>query len=180
MSDIVIFDTETTGLVGPEPTPLDKQPQIIEFAGIKLDKNLKEIDRLEFLVDPGVEITPMITKITGINSAMVKGQGNFASHLEKLQSFFVGVKEYVAHNLMFDHDMLSFELRRIDKLTQFPWPPVRTCTVEKTHPLNGHRLNLTKLHHHCFGTDFKNAHRAMPDVEALTRCYIWLKEKEVI
>lgn len=180
MSDIVIFDTETTGLVEPEPIPLDKQPQIIEFAGIKLDKDLNEIDRLEFLVDPGVQITPLITKITGINSAMVKGQGDFASHFHKLQDFFVGVKEYVAHNLMFDHDMLSFELRRIDALTQFPWPPVRTCTVEDTHHLNGYRLNLTKLHKYCFDKEFKNAHRAMPDVEALTNCYIHLKKKELI
>ena len=180
MSDIVIFDTETTGLVEPEPTPLDKQPRIIEFAGIKLNKGLEEIERLEFLVDPGIEITPLITKITGISNPMVRGQGNFAIHFEKLQKFFVGVNEFVAHNLMFDHDMLSFELKRIDKLTQFPWPPVRTCTVEKTHHLNGYRLNLTKLHQHCFGKEFKGAHRAMPDVEALTRCYIELKKKGLI
>lgn len=177
---IVVFDTETTGLVQPEPIPLEKQPQIIEFAGIKLDKNLKEVDRLEFLVDPGIEIPKLITKITNITTSMTTGQGDFASHLKKLQNFFVGVEEFVAHNLMFDHDMLAIELRRIDKLTQFPWPPIRTCTVEATHHINNYRLNLGKLHKHLFNEEFTGAHRAMVDVEALTRCYIELSNRGIV
>lgn len=180
MNDIVIFDTETTGLVQPAPVPLSQQPQIIEFAAIKLNQDLYEIERLEFFVDPGCEIPNNITKITGITNRHVKGQGDFASHLEELQKFFLGVETFVAHNLMFDHDMLSFELQRIDKLTQFPWPINRECTVELTTYINGYRLNLNKLHQHCFGEGFEGAHRAMVDVEALARCYIYLKRNNII
>ena len=34
---MIIFDTETTDLVKPGLVPLEDQPHIIEFAGIKLD-----------------------------------------------------------------------------------------------------------------------------------------------
>ena len=110
---IIIFDTETTGLVGPKDLPINKQPQMIEFAGIKLNDELQEIDRLEFIVDPGVPIPKHITKITGIYDADVKGKGEFNEHYNKLCDFFLGTKEFVAHNLMFDHDILSFELMRL-------------------------------------------------------------------
>ena len=42
---MIVFDTETTGLPLPETAPLESQPRIIEFAGIKLDHDIKEIDR---------------------------------------------------------------------------------------------------------------------------------------
>ena len=178
--DIIVFDTETTGLVQSEATPLEKQPKIWEFAGIRLDKNYNEVRRLEFVCDPGCDLEPIITKVTGAVTSDVKGKGEFSLYLSQLQDFFLGVREIVAHNLMFDIDMLRFELMRLDCLEQFPWPPVRTCTIESTYYINNYRLNLTKLHQYCFNESFKDAHRAMPDVEALTRCYIYLKKNEII
>ena len=180
MNDIIIFDTETTGLLEPITVPLHKQPKMIEFAAIKLNKELKEIDRLEFLINPGIPIPAHITKITNITNDMVKNAGTFVTYLDNLQDFFLGVREFVAHNLMFDHDILSFELQRLDRLTQFPWPFIRTCTIEQTFHLHGYRLNLAKLYHYCFQKNFENAHRAMADVEALTQCYIHLKNENII
>lgn len=180
MGDIIVWDTETTGLVQPSAIPIEKQPQMIEFAGIKLSDELKEIDRLEFLVNPGIELPKIITNITGIKDRDLEGKATFPEHLNALQDFFLGTEEMVAHNLMFDHDILMYELMRLDKVTQFPWPPKRTCTVEATHHIHGYRMNLTKLHKYCTGEDFKDAHRAMADVEVLTRDYVWLKQQGVI
>lgn len=56
----IVFDTETTGLLKPESAPLSEQPQIIEFAGIKVDfDTLEEIDRLEFL---SIQASSSLTK----------------------------------------------------------------------------------------------------------------------
>lgn len=178
---MIIFDTETTGLVQPWAMPIAKQPQIIEFAAIKIDdSSFKEIDRMEFLCNPGKPLPPEIVKITKITDAMLKGKLSFASHLPKLSEFFLGEEYIAAHNITFDTSMLQLELMRIDSLIKFPWPMHHIDTVESSMPLKGFRLNLTKLHAHCFGKDFPAAHRAMADVEALTKCTIWLIQNKYI
>ncbi len=175
---MIVFDTETTGLPLKGNAPVSKQPHIIEFAGIKLDDNtLEEKDRHEFVCKPPVNITAEITNITGLVNKDLKDKKPFAAHVVDLQNFFLGEKYAAAHNFSFDKGMFIFELQRLGMITKFPWPPEQICTVEKTYHINGHRLNLTKLHEHCFGEAFENAHRAMVDVEALVRCIRWLTDK---
>lgn len=179
---IIVFDTETTDLVGKEATPLEKQPHMTEFAAIKLDpETLEEVDRLEFLVNPKQKLMPHIVKITNITDKMLEKKPTFGGYYPKLINFFIGGTEIVAHNCTFDVDILRFELMRIDRLLQFPWPPTHTCTVEQTLHIKGERMSLKNLYKHLFnGEVFKDAHRAMSDVEALTRCYRELKKLKVI
>jgi len=172
---MIIFDTETTGLAKAKAARLSDQPQIIEFAAIKLDDTtLDEVSRLEFLCNPGVPLEPVIVKITGINDSMLKGKKPFAGHLEDLADFWRGEKYSVAHNHAFDSNMMDFELSRLEKVSKFPWCSNQVCTVDASYPFKNFRLSLTKLHHHLFGVDFPSAHRAMADVEGLTRCTIEL------
>ena len=51
---MIVFDLETTGLPLAEGADLNLQPRITEFGAIKLDEDLKEIDVIEFLVNPGI------------------------------------------------------------------------------------------------------------------------------
>jgi DNA polymerase III alpha subunit (gram-positive type) len=178
---MIIYDTETTGLVKPKAARLSEQPQIIEFAAIKIDPiSLNEVDRIEFLCNPGVPLPAEIVKITRITDAMLKGKKTFAHHIPELKKFFLGSQHLVAHNLAFDRNMLHLELQRLDMVTMFPWPPDQFCTVEAAMPIRGFRLNLTKLHNHFFGKDFPEAHRAMHDVEALTKCVVEMIKKGYI
>lgn len=104
----IVFDTETTGLLKPESAPLSEQPQIIEFAGIKVDfDTLEEIDRLEFFVNPGIKLPDKITEITHITDAMLAGQPKFAKRYSELCRFFLGTTHLIAHNLAYDRDMLK-------------------------------------------------------------------------
>lgn len=178
---MIIFDTETTGLDKPQAARLSDQPQIIEFAAIKInDKTLEEEERIEFMCNPGQPLPDIIVKITGINDRMLKDKKPFSHHYDDLCCFFLGERYSVAHNHSFDSRMLSFELRRMEKLTKFPWCPEQICTVEASFPIKNFRLNLTKLHNHLFGVDFPSAHRAMADVEGLTACTIELIKKGYI
>jgi DNA polymerase-3 subunit alpha (Gram-positive type) len=178
---MIIYDTETTGLVLPGLVPLKDQPQIIEFAGIKLDDDtLEEVERLDFLVQPGCQLPEEIVKITHITDEMLAGQKPFAAHYADLCSFFLGETTLVAHNLMFDLSLLRFELERIGKQFAFPYPYKQVCTVEASFSLYNKRLHLGELHLCATGTNFKDAHRAMSDTEALVRCVRWLKEKELM
>lgn len=178
---MIIFDTETTGLLKASIVDLDKQPKIIELAAIKLDdKTLEEIDRIEFLVNPQEPLDKVITKITGLTDEKLSGAKTFEHHYEKLADFFLGERYLFAHNIAFDMAMLRNDLARIGRQTQFPYPPKQICTVVQTFQIKGYRLNLSKMHTHLFGEDFKEAHRAMNDVEALTKCVKELIKNQTI
>ena len=53
------------------------------------------------------------------------------------------------------------------------------CTVELTEHKKGYRLKLSDLHEHLFGEDFKEAHDARADADALARCYVALLKADV-
>jgi DNA polymerase-3 subunit epsilon len=180
MSDIILFDTETTGLLLPAGSPLENQPRILEFAAIKLNKDLEEIGRLEFMCNPGTGVPPIITKITGITNADIDGKPPFSENLKSLQEFHTGVKYQVAHNVSFDCGMLRNELLRLEADALFPWPAVKICTVEATHYIKNRRMKLEKVYEHFFNKPAEQKHRAMGDVEILTAIFIELVKTGVI
>lgn len=177
---MIVFDTETTGLVEADGTPLDRQPKIIEIACIKVDKDWNEIDRFERLVNPQAPLPDIITKITGLTDKDLEDQPPFAGIYDDLCDFWLGETKMLAHNVKFDTDLMRFDLMRIGKLLHFPWPKTHVCTVQASCPL-GIKKTLGNLYHHAFKEDFPDAHRAMPDVEALLRLATWMdKEKGLL
>lgn len=194
---IIIFDTETTGLIKPKLRRLSDQPFIIEYCFKKYsfdyphsdvtlttgvddaEKEFTEIGCISGFLKPPMNLPRVITKITGITDKDLVGAPKFIDKVDEITDFFLGVDVMVGHNLPFDRSMLANELLRLDKVLNFPWPPRHICTVQETLKIKGYRLSLTKLHKHLFGDDF-NAHRADEDVEALSRCFIELCKKGII
>ena len=177
---MILFDTETTGLVQPDARPLSKQPYIIEFAAIKLKDigPFKELDRIEFKCTPGFPLSEEIIKITGLTDDDLKDEQPFAAYYTMLTDFFLGEKYLVGHNVNFDTSLLRFALGRMGKVIQFPWPPVHIDTVTATYGLKGYRLNLDKLYFEATGKPREGrSHRAMQDVEDLRKCLLWCIEK---
>lgn len=180
---IICFDTETTGLPNAEGAPLDSQPKIIEFAGIKFDDDFNEQERLTFICNPMCQLSDIITKITGLQQKDVENEQSFSFYYEAICNFFLGVDTVIAHNLPFDISMLKFEMQRLGKMTAFPWPYKHICSMEKSQHMSrtGKWFKLGELHQQLLGEPFINgAHRAMNDVEALTRCCKKLREQQII
>lgn len=184
---VLVFDNETTGLVKPAAAGLSAQPYITEICAIKLSDDLETeegIYKMMFKVPVDVEApfpgqtTKSPFTITGISNAMLADKNPFAAHWREIADFFFGVHTMVAHNVAYDRDCLKFELMRINKVLNFPWPINHVCTVEKTMSYKGHRLTLSKLHEHLFGESFDGAHRAEEDVRALVRCYKEIVKRE--
>lgn len=177
---MIIFDTETTGLITNSVIPGSRQPRIIQLFCLKLDDdNFAEIDSFNApLINPCVPIEPEATKVHGVTDEMVKAKDvpTFEALYKPLAKFFLGEKELVAHNLAFDRDVLYYELLRLNKSLQFPWPPNHVCTVEQTEHIRGYRLKLGDLYEYLFNEKFADAHNAEADVRALARCYIELVE----
>jgi DNA polymerase III epsilon subunit-like protein len=182
---MIVFDTETTGLLKPEIVPLEQQPEIIEFAAVKLDDiTLDQTDAVSFLVKPRIlPLAPEIIKITGITSEMLAEQKTFATRVALLTNLFLGEKVLVAHNCDFDVQVLALELRRVARLLRFPWPAEHVDTVELTMDIEAERkksarLKLSELYTALTGEAAPKAHRALVDVQTLATCVRLLRAKD--
>lgn len=193
---VVLFDTETTGLLKPKVSDIHTQPQVIEYYGMKAihraDGVIEKIDEFETYLRPAKEFNEsIITKITGITNAMIKDAPSFFDIHKKLLEFYSGVGRIVAHNCAFDDAMVKNEYLRLatdeqitvdefnDAIAQIN-SMKKLCTVQKTMFIQQRRLSLTNLHLELFGVPFEGAHRARGDVEALFRCYEELCKRGVI
>ena len=185
---MIFFDVETTGLPLPSNVPLDRQPEIIEFAAIKIVEHIneegysifREADRLEFFCKHSLpELPPKITELTGITDQMLADADAKPFHwkFRELAKFFTGETELIAHNLEFDKKMLEFGLARADKVTFFPWPRDQYCTMEHYKQCNdGRWISLDKLYKIATGKQFEGHHRAMNDVKALVDIVAWMQD----
>lgn len=174
---IAAIDTETTGLIYPSACKLDQQPYIHELCIIKYTEDGEQIDKLLVDIKPPIPLPDIIKKISGRTDAYFIGKPSFVELYKNIANFMVGVDIMTAHNLAFDRNMLANELLRIDKVLQFPWPPVQICTVKASKVYEGYRLNLTKLHEYLFNKGFEDAHSAFADVEAQARCFFKMVER---
>ena len=175
---MIVFDLETTGLPKAEGSDLDLQPRIIEFGAIKVtDGTFEEMERIEFMCNPGHSLDPKITKITGITDEDLKDKKPFIAHFEELSRWFLGQRSLAAHNLSFDRKILRYELERIDKVTKFPCPFNHICTVEIGQGVWGKMRKLGDIHLEVTGNEIKNAHRSLADVEATIEILKWYKKE---
>lgn len=174
---MIVFDTETTGLIKSRSLPLDQQPEIIEVALVKLDDiTLEETFVLTYLLKPKVlPLDPKITEITGLKTEDLTGMKSFAGHLMELRDAFLGETTVVGHNVNYDMDMLSLELARLGLHYKFPWPSRWVCTVEENMELKGYRLKQDILYELATGKKPEGAHRALNDVRNLCEVLRWMR-----
>jgi DNA polymerase III epsilon subunit-like protein len=114
-------------------------------------------------------VPPEVTKITGISDETLKDAKPFSAHYRELCEFYLGETTLVAHNAKFDTSVMSCELTRLGKLTQFPWPWIHICTVERSQSLQNKYMRLEALHRHYFNEDPAQKHRALDDVYLLIK-----------
>lgn len=176
----LLFDTETTSLVGNSVQSERHQPRIIEFYGHIIEPDGTIVEQLEFLCKPPFAITEEITQITGIKNADLDDAKPFSHYAHDVLALFAHADEMVAHNLPYDMFVTETELRRIHLWSPEVYPKARTCTVEATEYIMGYRLSLTALHQHLFGEPFDGAHRAREDVAAMTRCFLELRRRDIV
>lgn len=173
---VTAFDTETTNLINSGMVPIDKQPEIIEFYGCRVDLTTGEVlAEVDELIKPRRPLTPETTRITGIKEADLADRSPFAAFADPIAALLEGSPGVMAHNLSFDMEMTALEFGRLGRI--LAWPRRKLCTVERTVHLRGHRMTLTHLHEHLFGEGFPDAHRARVDVQAMVRCAVELHKR---
>jgi len=169
---IIVWDTETTGLLAPSAAGVHYQPHLIDLYAIKLDMNLNLIDTFSIRVRPPIQIPPEASKVNGITDDMVTDCLPFAAKYNDVAEFYLGSKVQVGHGLMFDKSVLHWELMRLGKSLNFPWAIQDVDTLEICSQQLGHRLNLTDLHVWLFNEGFYLAHTANVDCQITHKCFI--------
>ena len=163
----LIFDFETTGLTLHPNAKRALQPRAIEFAGIVLARDGTTLAEDSWLINPGEPVSAEITKITGLTNEDLAPAEPFATNLERLRGLCEGVDALVAHNLPFDHSILSHELALAGALDGWRWPSWGLCTAQTYEPLWGRRPRLIELYEDVIGSPYAQTHRALDDVRAL-------------
>lgn len=184
---VVVFDTETSGLIQNRTVKLDKQPEVIEFYGCVADLRTGKIGKeVNTLIKPKTPLSDVpafgekktITEMNGISNEMLKDAPPFEKVADQIFNILQkGAPAVIAHNASFDKEMIDIEAERLGK--KLKWPRV-ICTIEQTIHLKGYRLSMTNLHKELFDEGFTGAHRAKVDVAALLRCCVELHKRKII
>ncbi|WP_333607949.1 exonuclease domain-containing protein [Arsukibacterium sp.] len=150
----VVLDVETTG----GKAGLDR---VIEIGALKVQAG-EVLDSFSTLINPQRYIPSFITRLTGINSAMVANAPTFAEIAGKLSAFLQGAV-FVAHNAKFDYGFIRSEFTRLD----MPFAMPQLCTVvnmRRYYP-GLQSYSLGKLCEE-FDISLTNHHRALDDATA--------------
>ncbi len=161
MTSIVALDLETTGL-NPH------NDEIIEIGAVHF-KGSRVEEEWQTLINPGREISPFITRLTGITNAMVQNAPRLDDVLEELVDF-VGDKPVLGHNVSFDLSFLNERgaLTHNRALDTYDLASILLPTAS--------RYNLAALGQ-TLGIPFPATHRALDDARVTGHAYIRLYEK---
>jgi DNA polymerase-3 subunit alpha (Gram-positive type) len=167
----VVFDIETTGLYA-------EKDKITEIGAVKL-LNGKVTDTFSTFINPGIAIPEFITKLTGINDAMVADAPGIEAALDRFLAF-VGDLPVVAHNASFDTGFIKYQARAAGR--KFDNAIIDTLQMSRNlfPKLSRHKLDVVAKH---LGIKLENHHRAVDDsmatAEIFLKCLELLREKGV-
>ena len=163
---VIVFDTETSGLVA-------TKHQIIELAAVRLEfrsGQLVEADAMDDFIrlPEGEKIPPDIVALTHITDEILLEQGK--DRREAAERFCRLLSEggrrvlLVAHNAQFDLLFIRQLLRGFRPGVQFDF--LDSLTVYKDRATYPHKLEAAIKHYELEGR-VQNSHRAIDDVKAL-------------
>lgn len=158
-SMLTVVDVETTGSL-----PY-RGARVIEVSVLQATLEDGILHQETHLINPGVRVPAMITRVTGITQSMVS-QGAFPEEVwpDCLDRLETGV--LTAHNLDFDYSFLQSEYRHLDHAFNRS-PQERLCTVLLSRLLLADlpSRSLPNLVEH-FAFDVGPSHRAGADTRA--------------
>ncbi len=181
---IFVFDTETTGFINKKETDLNKQPKIVQFAWILWELEnwkFKEIERVDFLINPKIPIPYNSSQVHHIYDIDIKNSPYIEETIDKILYYINTPDIIVWHNIEYDQEMVKLELKRLNR--EFDYKPKQViCTMKNTVDFCAIQWNwerfkypkLWELHKKLFNEFFVWAHDALTDVEATLRCFIEL------
>lgn len=166
--NVLLFDTETTGIPKHPASKPGVQPRIIEFGAVVASPEGEILDHFNVIVNPQIKLEAIITKITGLTDEDLQDKPLWSDPdlQRRIRGMFERCGAVVAHNLPFDTNMVELERARFG-LDPWPWPALRVCTVQESFERWGRRPKLLEWYAAVMGKPLEQKHRALDDVEAM-------------
>lgn len=150
-----IVDTETTGMRPP-------YARLVDIGIIRVEDG-EVVERFETLINPGIPIPYVVSRVHGIYDNHVARAPKFSAVSKKVHALLDGAT-FVAHNAAFDRGFIVSELWR----SGLSYDPVTICTVKLSRALypqmRSHSLDSIIDR---FSIEMRSRHRALPDAEAV-------------
>ena len=164
--DYVVFDIETSGL-NPH------KDKIIEIGAIKYIDN-KPVDEFSFLIDPEINISEIITRVTGLTDKDLKGKKKIDEVLPLFLDF-IGDFPIIGHNVRFDYDFIEANIKKLN-LKHLKNKIVDTLFLSRItiYDSENHKLETLKKY---LNLEY-NSHRAVDDCKTCNDLYQYCKNKK--
>lgn len=121
---VLIFDTETTGLLPKNmpqnlwsltPEELEEYPYITQLSAVMYDTNnckVEQVFNTYIRIPDHVVIPDIVTEITGITREKCNGGMCIKDALNQFKTMWSSCSAIVAHNMWFDSKMMKIEFKR--------------------------------------------------------------------
>lgn len=182
MSELIFFDTETTGIPDWKIQSDDeKQPHIVQLAAVQVDEESKEIiQSINLIIRPdGWEIPKETIDIHGItNEQALKVGIPEKDVLEIFLNLWHGNKR-IAFNTTFDNRIIRIATKRYsdEQMIEMWKSGDYECAMIKSRKvMGGKNPKLTAAYKHFTGKDLEDAHSAIADTLACMEIYFAIEK----
>ena len=187
----LFFDTETTGIPKNYKAPASDTknwPRLVQIAWLVADESGNETKSVEYIIKPnGFLIPDDAAKIHGITNELATRSGvDLKPVFEEIMADISKAATLIAHNMQFDEKILGAEFLRMGHLDHLEGKP-KKCTMQSATnyckipgPYGNKWPKLEELHKKLFREGFSNAHSALADVRACSKCYFELRRLGVM
>ncbi len=172
--NIVVYDTETTGLDLGKDEP-------VQISAIKLDEKGEVVDVLDILIEPTIPIGRGAADTHGFTLEYIQAHGG-VSLREGIRAF----SEFVKGSVLVGHNNFGYDKPLIDRLLrEWDLPPLDTIAEYDTLPVAKQfypDLDNYKLETLCARFSVKNeqAHNALGDITATAKCLLQMIKEKIL
>lgn len=186
--NVLIFDTETTGLPNwKEPSDDPSQPYVVDIAADLADENGNILASMDAIINNGIFIPDDMAAIHGITTEIAAADGIAPD--QAINGFLDMVRRadlIVGHNVSFDVRMMRIMVAKVHG-EKWDNPLPTFCTMRKStnvckilsekprHPEDWKWPKLTEAIKFFFDEEHPDAHRARPDCDGSRRIYFHLR-----
>jgi len=182
MSELIFFDTETTGLPNwKTPSGGEDQPHIVQLAAVQVDVETKKIiQSIDLIVRPdGWEIPQETIDIHGITNEMAMDVGIPESDVLAIFLQLWRGRKRIAYNTTFDNRIIRIATKRYaDEAVIDAWKggDYKCAMIASKKAMGVKSVKLVDAYKHFIGEDLEDAHSAMADTLACMSVYYAIED----
>lgn len=199
---VLVFDTETTGLIQNNVTHIDQCPRITQMSFILYNASTHTVieEYNKYIIQPeSTDFSSKAFQITNITKEMCDGGVTIKEAINHFYFAYIRAKEIIAHNIEFDRKMIQIEVLRqtfngvnahhtimFNEMYNIIENKKTYCTMQMGKDVTNIIITgkygpfkkspkLSELHEKLFDSVPENLHDSAVDTLACLKCYLKIK-----